>query len=173
MTAKLHILPKGEQFVMLPRGLLRSDAWRSQGINTRRLIDFLMEEHMTHGGAENGKLKAPYEQLEEFGIGASYVADAIREAEVLGLVDCHRGGIRVATTYTLTWLPLHDGSAPPDRWRAYRNAKLRPLRTSKNRNLPSEGRANLPSEGKAEGLKLPPEGKVDSPKPLPSKGKAL
>jgi hypothetical protein len=48
-----------EPFVMLPRELIASDAWRSLGINGRRLIDFLLLEHMGHGGKENGKLKAP------------------------------------------------------------------------------------------------------------------
>jgi hypothetical protein len=55
-----------EPFVMLPRSLIQSDAWRSAGINARRFVDFLLLEHMAHGGKENGKLKAPYRQLEQF-----------------------------------------------------------------------------------------------------------
>ena len=49
---------------MLPRSLIQSDAWRAAGINTRRFIDFLLLEHMAHGGKANGKLKAPGRQLE-------------------------------------------------------------------------------------------------------------
>src|SRR5579863_1943732 len=173
MTAKSPKPPKGEQFIKLPRDLLRSDAWRSQSINCRRLIDFLMEEHMAHGGAENGKLKAPYRQLEAYGVGARYCADAIREAEDLGLVNCDRGGKRVATTYTLTWLPLHNGGPVTHRWHTYRNAELKPIWASKIRNLPSEGSAGLPPEGKAEGVQLPREGKAESLKTLPSEGRAL
>jgi hypothetical protein len=94
-----------EPFIMLPRSLIQSDAWRSAGINTRRFVDFLLLEHMAHGGKENGKLKAPYGQLEQFNINARFVSEAIAEAEKLGLVDCHRGGMRVATTYTINWLP--------------------------------------------------------------------
>ncbi len=100
-----------EPFVMLQRSLIQSDAWRAAGINTRRFIDFLLLEHMAHGGKANGKLKAPRRQLWEFGISARHVTAAINEAEELGLVDCHRGGMRVATTYTVTWLPLHDSTA--------------------------------------------------------------
>jgi hypothetical protein len=108
-----------EPFVMLPRSLIQSDAWRSAGINTRRFMDFLLLEHMAHGGKENGKLKATDRQLQNFGIGTHYVTAAIKEAEKLGLVDCHRGGMRVATTYTVTWLRLHDGTAASNRWREH------------------------------------------------------
>jgi hypothetical protein len=160
------------QFVMLPRELLRSDAWRSQGINTRRFIDFLMLEHLAHGGAENGKLKAPYRQLEAFGVGARYCADAIRGAEDLGLADCCRGGLRVATTCTLTWLPLHDGATATNRWRSYRNPELKPLSTPKSRTLPLKGKAGLPVKGKADVVQLPHKRRADNPKTQPAKGKA-
>jgi len=173
MTAQSPKPPKGEQFVKLFRDLLKGDSWRSQSINTRRFVDFIMAEHLAHGGQENGMLKAPYEQLEEFGIGARHIASAIRQAKDLGLVDCHRGGKRVASTYALTWLPLHDGSPATHRWRTYRNGKLNTPGVSKTKKLPPEGKAALPSERKAEGAKLPHEGKVDSPKMLPSEGEAL
>jgi hypothetical protein len=66
---------------------------------------------MEHGGRRNGELKAPHHQLIVIGIPKNCVMPAIREAEALGLLDCHRGGMRVATTFGLTWLPLHDGTA--------------------------------------------------------------
>jgi hypothetical protein len=109
----------------------RSDAFRTAGINARRLIDFLEIEHMRKGGKHNGNLKAPQEQLEAFGIGARYIAEAIREAEQLGLVDVVRPGRRVANTYTLTWLPLQDGTPATNRWATYRapgNQKSTPQR---------------------------------------------
>jgi hypothetical protein len=127
--------PAGEPWVWLTRELIASDAWRSLGINARRVIDFLLIEHMRHAGRHNGKLKAPKHQLETFGIGSHYVTEAIREAERLGLVDCHRVGMRVATTYGLSWLPLHDGTAPSNRWRAFQNTDLKPMPGPKSRNL--------------------------------------
>jgi hypothetical protein len=160
----------GGQFVPVYRAVLSSPAWRGLSINARRFLDFLMLEWMAHAGKDNGELKAPHRQLEAFGIGARYIAAAIREAEEVGLVDCHRGGMRVATTYALTRLPLHDDTPASNRWATFE----RPVTGQpKIRNLPSEGMAGLPSEGKADGRNLPSEGKADGPKSLPSEGKAL
>src|SRR5262249_34930956 len=62
------VMKAARQFVPLPRELLETAAWRSLGINARRLLDFLMVEHMRHGGKRNGYLLAPRRQLAEFGI---------------------------------------------------------------------------------------------------------
>jgi hypothetical protein len=113
--------PPSEQFVKLPRELLESEAWRHLGINARRFIDFLMLEHLRHGGRHNGKLVAPYTQLQTFGISnRTRVAQAIHEAEAAGLVDCHRSGMRTATTYTLNWLPRYDSAPPNGTWKTWR-----------------------------------------------------
>ena len=87
--------PNDIPWVWQSRALRQSAAWRSAGINARRFIDFLLLEHMKHGGQANGRLKAPQRQLEKFGIGARYVIGAIREAEDLGLVDGYHRGQRV------------------------------------------------------------------------------
>jgi len=109
---------KGEAFVKLPRDVLESASWRLLSINARRFLDFLMIEHMRHGGRRNGFLLAPYRQLYAFGIGAHFVNDAIEEVERAGLMDCKRGTGRRPNYYTLTWLPLADGAAPNNRWRS-------------------------------------------------------
>jgi hypothetical protein len=111
---------KVEPFVKLPRDLIESDAWKVQSLTCRRLIDFLMLEHMAHGGKENGALVATRRQLEDFGLRRNSIAGAIREAERLGLAHCDHGGHRVASRFTLTWLPHHDGGPPSNRWREYR-----------------------------------------------------
>ena len=69
--------PSGESFVWLTRELLSSDAWRSQSIHTRRLIDFLLLEYLRRAGQTNGQLKAPYRQLYAFGVGAHFAPAAI------------------------------------------------------------------------------------------------
>ena len=102
------------------------------GINGRRFIDFLLIEHMGKAGTQNGKLKAPHRQLEAFGIGRRLIADAIRETELLGLVECRRAGQRAPSTYTLTWLPLHDDSPALDYWRGYRNLQAASLSRSQS-----------------------------------------
>jgi hypothetical protein len=106
-----------EQFVKLPREVLESAALRALGINGWRVMHFLMLEHLRRGGHHNGKLKAPRRQLWEFGVGQHFVSSAIAEAETLGLIDVARGNRRVASTYALTWMPLHDGAVPSNRWR--------------------------------------------------------
>ena len=151
---------KGEQFIKLPRDVLESPAFGSLGINAFRVLRFLMIEHMSHGGRENGNLKAPYRQLVAFGIAARHVTAAIIEAERSGLVRCYRQGPRIATVYELTWLPLHDGCLPGNEWRAYKTPK----------NLHSESDATLHSESDADGLNLHSDGDALSRKLLHSRG---
>src|ERR1700704_4986920 len=101
---------KSESFVKLYRELSESASWRELSINARRLLDFLMIEHMRRGGKQNGFLLAPRRQLEIFGIGARHVSQAIEEVERAGFVDCRRGIGRRPSVYALTWLQLSDGS---------------------------------------------------------------
>ena len=85
--------PPGDQpFVWHQAELLRSPPWRRRSINCVRLIEFLLVEQMAHAGLENGKLLAPFDQLEAWGIGRRLIVDAVDEAEALGLVEVHRGG---------------------------------------------------------------------------------
>jgi len=100
----------------MPRSLLESAAWRGLSINARRLVDFLMIEHMRQGGKRNGFLLAPRRQLWDFGIGSHFVSEAIAEVERAGLVGCRRGTGRRPNYYALTWLPLADGSPASNRW---------------------------------------------------------
>jgi hypothetical protein len=177
MTAKPNRPPAGEPWVWLTRELLISDAWRSQGINARRFVDFLLIEHMRHGGKDNGKLLAPYRQLGAFGIGDRRVSEAIAEAEEIGLVDCRRAGLRVATTYTLTWLPMHDGTTPSNRWREYRRPETLPDKgkadSPKKQKSARQREGSLPDKGKADSPNLPDKGKAVAPETLTDKGKAL
>jgi GNAT superfamily N-acetyltransferase len=88
---KVNKIPKDQPFVQMPLCLFTSTAWASMSINCRRLIDFLIAEHLRHAGAENGFLMATYEQLVEHGIGRQYVNRAITEAEEKGLIYVERG----------------------------------------------------------------------------------
>jgi hypothetical protein len=160
-----------EQYVKLPREVLESASLRSLGIHGWRVVHFLMLEHLRRGGHRNGDLKAPHRQLVEFGIAARYVTAAICEAETSGLVVCHRQGQRIATTYELTWLPLHDGSAPGNLWCEYQPP--RQCTHHKRRNLPNKGKAGLPNKGEADAPNLPNKGEAASSGNLPNKGKAL
>ncbi|MPZ31200.1 MAG: hypothetical protein GEV13_09430 [Rhodospirillales bacterium] len=98
--------PKGKPWVWVTRDVLRSAEWRGLGINARRLIDFLLIEHMNHGGKKNGYLLAPREQLMKFGISSRHVTGAIEEARAARLIDVKRGIGRRPSTFALTWLPV-------------------------------------------------------------------
>lgn len=108
--------PKGQSWIWLTRDMVASEAWLSLTINGRRLLDFLMLEHMRHGAKANGKLVAPRVQLAQFGIGRRFISGAIDEVEKLGFVDAKHGTGRTPNTYALTWLPLFDGTEPTNRW---------------------------------------------------------
>jgi hypothetical protein len=100
-------------FIQLSLELLTSSAWRGRSVHCTRLIDFLMIEHLQHGGSENGWLLATYDQLVNFGLHRRYVHAAITEAERLGLVVVERGGRkgrtrRHASKFRLTFLPSRE-----------------------------------------------------------------
>jgi hypothetical protein len=159
-------------FVWMSRELLQSDAWRSQNIHVRRLIDFLLLEHLRHGGKKNGLLKAPQRQLYAFGIWQHDAAPAIVRAEESGLIACIRGGMRIATTYRLTWLPGHNDSAPTNEWRAYRNPDLQ-SRVPKNLPVTQQAQSqNLPVTQQAKFQNLPVKQQADGAHPLPVKRQA-
>lgn len=110
-TVKAGGPPKGEPWVWVTRDVMRSVSWRSLSINARRLIDFLMIEHMNHGGRQNGYLLAPRDQLEKFGIGRRLITAAIEEVRATRLIEVKRGIGRRPSTFALTWLPVavHEG----------------------------------------------------------------
>jgi hypothetical protein len=111
MSSKVPGPPKGQPWIWITREALRSPAWRKLGINARRLIDFLLIEHMNHGGKENGFLLAPRDQLQAFGIGRRLITGAIEEALAAKLIDVKPGIGRRPSTFTLRWLPvaIHGG----------------------------------------------------------------
>jgi hypothetical protein len=118
---KAHRPPRDENWVWLTRSLLRSPAWQAQSLHCRRLIDFLMLEHLAHGGMENGGLVAPYRQLAKFGIHGRRISGAIAEAVALGLLDRERG-LRLAngnkpSKYRLTFLASRDHAPATNVWR--------------------------------------------------------
>jgi hypothetical protein len=165
--------PKDAGYIWLTRELLESDAWRSQSIRTRRLIDFLLLEHLRHAGQRNGRLRAPHRQLYAFGIGGHYAVPEIVQAEELGLIACHRPGMRTATEYRLTWFESHDGQPATNEWRLYRNPDLQPLVPRKIRNLPAKQHARLPAKQHADGANLPAKQHADGARNLPAKQHAL
>ncbi len=99
-----------EAFVTHTLAMRRSPAWCVLPNHARRFLSCLEDEHMAHGGAQNGKLQATYEQLEAKGIPKKAIALAIRQCEALGFVEVmHRGSpslsvYRDPSRYRLTYV---------------------------------------------------------------------
>ena len=122
--------PEGEQWIWMTKVMLGSITFRALGIHASRILDFLMHEHVGHGGVENGKLAAPYLQLEPWGVTEADVPKGLAELIVTGFVRRTHRGLRQAgggepSRYALTWLPTLAGTAlaekPTHDWQAVLN----------------------------------------------------
>lgn len=113
--------PQGEPWVWLTTELIASPAFRACGINTLRLLLFLLVEHRNHAGMENGYLVATHRQLKAWGLTPDLIRAAIEEARALGLVLFKRGGrwagTNTASRYRLTFYPDHEGNPATNDWR--------------------------------------------------------
>jgi len=129
--------PPDEPWIWLTRRMLESYAYQGLGINARRVLDFLMVEHMCHAGTENGRLLAPYKQLVKFGVAKSEICAAIDELEAFGFIDISRGmrlgGRSQASRYRLTWLLTAQGEPASDRWTKISKATVTAFRLERKR----------------------------------------
>lgn len=111
--------PSGAPWVWLTAAMLGSPTYQALDANGRRVLDFLMLEHLAHGGKENGNLAAPHRQLAAFGVTKDYVAPALDTLIRLGFVRRTFEGLRLADNgkparFALTWLPTKgDGFLEP------------------------------------------------------------
>ena len=104
-----------------------SPAWRSRSSRLIQLIEFLEVENLRHAGLENGRLLAPYAQLEDWGMRRETLKDTIKEGIERRLIVVTGGGIdldtgkRLPHLYRLTYYPTID-LPPTDDWKRYRSA---------------------------------------------------
>jgi hypothetical protein len=181
MAKKSNRTLPGEQFVKLLRPLLESDSWRSMGIKERRVIDFLMLEHLRHGGKDNGQLKATHRQLLDLGFNRKSVGTVLANLEERGLIGCIKGGMRVATLFRLTWLPTFGWDVngklgellPGHEWQSFRDPAWEQSKRKKSKNLQNKDTAGLPNKDTAVEAKLPNKETADGPKNLPNNHTAL
>lgn len=114
--------PKDEAWGWLSREMISSKAFRALSGNAYKVIFRLAEEHMAHGGTENGKLLVTHKQFADYGIRLASVADAIREAEYFGFIVVDRGiafkGGHEPNLYRLTWLGDLEDAPPTNQWKA-------------------------------------------------------
>lgn len=148
--------PDGEPWVWLTRELLESDAWRTAPINTRRVVERVALEHMAHAGTMNGKLVCTYTDFAQYGVAKRYTPGAIADAGARGLVNKTQQGSaapgidRWPSQYALGWLPMHDGAAAPNRWKAYQRSRKPRKSDPTNVGAPStQFRQRPPYKGRA------------------------
>ena len=125
-------------FAWQHRELITSAAWRARSINTVRLIDALLLDHMNHAGTENGNLMATYDQLVAWGASRPCLYDAIAEAMFLGLIDVEPGGrwanSNQPSRYRLTWLYNdRDDTPATDDWKRVTKEAIKEWRKGRRR----------------------------------------
>lgn len=102
--------------------MLRSPAYRALSLSGHRVLARLEIELAQHGGDDNGKLPATFDQFEEYGVHRHAIAPAIREVVALGFVEVTERGRagnaewRRPSIYRLTYRPTKLTQATDD-WR--------------------------------------------------------
>lgn len=123
------------QFIPHPLAMRESPGFRALNMAARRFLDFLELEHMRHGGRENGRLLAPYNQLVASGITRRDIRPAIDLLLAVGFIGRtkhgeRQGGRPNASRYSLTWLPTYDGALPTEEFLGVTEADVRALQDS-------------------------------------------
>jgi hypothetical protein len=120
---RLYSPPPGVDWIFLDIALLKAPPFQALSINARKIFDFLLIEHRQHAQQENGRLMAPYDQLERFGISRRLINAAFAELHAAGLVRLTRqggmlGGERVPAQYRLTMFTDVTKTPPTHDWKA-------------------------------------------------------
>jgi hypothetical protein len=109
-------------YIIHTAAMLKSPAWRVMSLSGRKLLDRIEIEHTKHGGNDNGKLPATFNQFVEYGIHRHSIAPALREVSALGFIEVTEhgraggGDERRPNVFRLTYLP--EGAAKPtNEWR--------------------------------------------------------
>jgi hypothetical protein len=101
--------------------MLRSPAWRALSLSARRVLDRLEIEMADHGGTDNGKLPATYDDFVRYGVHRHAIAPALREAVALGFLEVTEKGRagnaewRKPNLFRLTYRNT-DYDAPTNEW---------------------------------------------------------
>jgi hypothetical protein len=105
----------------MPLGLLDSFALQALSLAALRVLLAVMAEHARQGGARNGELIVPYNQLQRAGLRKSSIKEALETLHALGLVHVKlgtlsHGSVKAPNRFRLTWLGTPDGAMPTDEW---------------------------------------------------------
>jgi hypothetical protein len=130
---RLNAPPANQPWGWFSFELLESAAMRSLSVNGRRVLDRIRLEHMAHAGLENGRLKVTWDDFVKFGVGRRFIAGALTEVIVAGIVAITQPGRKAwgrdpgdPTQYRLTYLPVAepgDFRPPTNEWKSFNAAK--------------------------------------------------
>jgi hypothetical protein len=130
---RLNAPPANQPWGWFSFELLESAAMRSLSVNGRRVLDRIRLEHMAHSGLENGRLKVTWDDFVKFGVGRRFIAGALAEVIVAGIVAITQPGRKAwgrdpgdPTQYRLTYLPVAepgDFQPPTNEWKSFSAAK--------------------------------------------------
>ncbi len=111
----------GEAFVLHRLSMRRSPAWKVLPDHARRVMAAIEDEHMAHGGAQNGALACTYVDFEAAGVPRKAIALALRQLEALGFIRVvergrpsiseYRSPSRYQLTYVFGRSVMRDGQA--------------------------------------------------------------
>lgn len=120
---KLNKPPLGEPFIWITREMISSPAWRALSETALKVIFRVLEEHMAHGGGQNGALPVTYDDFQRYGLRRSSIKAALEEAIALGFLERTKPGVRsyaefkgAPAHYRIAWLPTYGGARPTRRW---------------------------------------------------------
>jgi hypothetical protein len=142
-----------ENWVSYPRSMISSPAMRALSLSAIRAMHRLEEEHMSHGGAENGRLIVTHDQFIAWGIHRDSVSPAIRELAALGFIEITQPGAagnegyRRAARYRLTYVNEKARAQPSHEWKAIKTAEdaealAAAARRAKDQRAAAAGRKN-------------------------------
>jgi hypothetical protein len=117
-------------FVGLPLSLVGGVSVNALSLTAVRVLMRLIAEHLTHGGAENGRLRVSYKQFAvRAGVKESEIAGALAELVDLGFVEIVHGWRPAGAAklrpniYRLTFLPDYEYAAPTNEWKRLEPSK--------------------------------------------------
>lgn len=102
-----------------------SAAWKARPVPLWRILERLEEEHMRHGGQENGNLFVSYKQFVDAGVSKKTIRQMIDVGVALGLLEVMdnsnkwRGDVRPPASYRLTYIPAKGAKVPTDEWKRH------------------------------------------------------
>jgi hypothetical protein len=111
-----------EQWIAYPREMITSPAMRVLSLSAIRVMRRIEEEHMAHGGADNGNLIVTFDQLVKWGVDRHCIAPAIRELVALGFLEITEPGCagnenyRRAHRFRLTYVNTKRREQPTNEW---------------------------------------------------------